>query len=169
MSTKIYNAYHYVEDMASLMKWLFKLRNRHVKNTLELMRRLFSGAEPKDFGYIAKLIRDAGANHENSDLNIAASAVVFPDSMGRSSYVVFFGLDSKMLPKKHPFYDFHYQNSTDKPDNVEEDEWDHRRKVWTRLTKNGSTFSECGLVFSLVPVYFDIDIARHVCHKEITE
>jgi len=32
--------------------------------------------------------------------------------------------------------DFHYQNHTDRPDNISEEDWDGRYRVWSELTEN---------------------------------
>jgi hypothetical protein len=60
-----------------------------------------------------------------------------------------------LLKQVPELVDFHYQNSTDRPDEISEKEWSHRREVWDRvlLSSKSSIPSEVGLIANLMPVY----------------
>ncbi len=161
MSTKIYHAYVYDGPIEDLFAWLLAFRKRHVAATLKRMRAVFT--PEADFHEVAELLRAATAHGLNTDLNLAASAVVYPH--GNSVLVQFFGADDALLRRLGPkFKDYHYQNATDRPDGVTAREWTNRRRVWDAIIDRGDgTFAGSGLVFQLVPKHFEFDVARHVC------
>jgi hypothetical protein len=61
-------------------------------------------------------------------------------------------LEESLLEKVGEIEDFHYQNSTDRPDDISEKDWDHRYQVWNRLilSKSGIPL-ETGLIAELMP------------------
>lgn len=49
-------------------------------------------------------------------------------------------------------HDFHYQNNTDRPDRISEDDWEHRRHIWKSLFASPlSTPALCGLTSTILP------------------
>lgn len=101
-----------------------------------------SGDSWRQFGSNFKTIL-SGSMRDH--LNFSSAASVFPDADGEV-YVVFNSLDSLSFGDDCPecfidaklWRDFHYQNSTDGPDDIKKKDWDKRRKTWDKL------FSRCG-------------------------
>jgi hypothetical protein len=58
------------------------------------------------------------------------------------------------LEKKGVLTDYHYQNSTDRPDGVSNKEWREREKVWDEIFKNHGKPSQAG---------FSIDFHESIC------
>jgi len=54
---------------------------------------------------------------------------------GRYAYIIPVVNLNYQYTIKYPKWakDFHYQNSTDRPENITSEEWDHRRETWGRL------------------------------------
>ena len=77
------------------------------------------------------------------------SVVVYPTAEG-DIYGYYFDADKKEYNDLiEPFYtDFHYQNQTDPPTDVTEEEWDFRREKWDELVDY--KFKDTGLTYELV-------------------
>lgn len=63
------------------------------------------------------------------------------------------------LIERAGFMDFHYQNSTDKPDSISEAEWDARRDAWDEAMPSGRA-AEVAFQFQLVS-WIDVLSARY--------
>lgn len=68
------------------------------------------------------------------------------------------------IAEKYGWEDFHYQNSTDAPDYISEDEWNNRRDVWNRLLPIGTSFNDIGPTlkigrnkYPLIDIFWDED------------
>ena len=48
------------------------------------------------------------------------------------------------------FEDFHYQNSTDRPANISDDEWEQRRDTWDALLPGRTAPGDVGVIFQVV-------------------
>ena len=77
------------------------------------------------------------------------SVVVYPTAEG-DIYGYYFDADKKEYNDLiEPFYtDFHYQNSSDRPSDITEEEWDFRREKWDELLKD--KFKDTGLTYDIV-------------------
>jgi len=77
------------------------------------------------------------------------SVVIYPTKEG-DIYGYYFDSNKKEFRDLiEPFYtDFHYQNQTDPPTDVTEEEWDFRREKWDELIDY--KFKDTGLTYELV-------------------
>lgn len=77
------------------------------------------------------------------------SVVIYPTKEG-DIYGYYFDSNKKEFRDLiEPFYtDFHYQNQTDPPTDVTEEEWDFRREKWDELVDY--KFKDTGLTYELV-------------------
>jgi hypothetical protein len=105
------------------------------------------------------LVEKAVEEEHNIDINYKAEACVY--FYGGNIYVQLFGLPQLMLPSEKEFVDFHYQDSTDRPESISEIEWGLRKNTWNEIMKF-NTFGENGLSFSFTPPYFGFDVARYI-------
>ena len=94
---------------------------------------------------------------------IDESLVLFPLSKRRTLFVAFGGILPNILYKystsnekecisfreEYGFGDYHYQNQTDRPDNVSAREWARRRKDWDKVIPRGS-YAENGIVVNIL-------------------
>lgn len=80
---------------------------------------------------------------------IRFSVVVYPTTEG-DIYGYYFDADKKEYNDLiETFYtDFHYQNSSDRPSDITEEEWDFRREKWDELLKD--KFKDTGLTYDIV-------------------
>lgn len=62
--------------------------------------------------------------------------------------------------------DFHYQNSSDRPDDISEEEWNFRRDKWDELVEY--EFRETGFKYEIVSIS-DLDMIIYSKIKEILE
>ncbi len=165
MSTKVYDAFIYKGKIEDLMRWLFKKREQYKEYKKKEISLLFNfKGNKKEFGNsyfaIADLIERAVKQEKNIVINYQAQAVVYFHK--GKIYVKFFSLPPKLLPKKNSkFIDFHYQNSTDKPNNISQREWNYRERTWDEIMKYNS-FGENGLTLEFTPPYFGFEIARYI-------
>lgn len=190
MSTKIYDMYKYHGSVFELMQWLRKYRRAYeviaTREVSFMIGACFPPSTRKEyvlwgngngkgfhFNYfrLVDLLRDEIKAGLNEQLNIDASAVVYP--YGDQVYVQFFGLDfgtrkySKRLrrhiDKNEKFEDYSYWNNTDRPDEVTEEEWYERRDLFDKIIFKGHHFfNSNGLTFELSNGESLINIARHV-------
>jgi hypothetical protein len=157
MSTKIYSAFQWkgrggvrgvLDHLALTMhgRVVDRAVKRMVKNDDAVAAWDLSTGNANDswrqFGEHFKTILSGSMR---DSLNFSSAASVFPDADGEV-YVVFNSLDSLSFGDDCPecfvdaklWRDFHYQNSTDGPDDVKKKDWERRRKTWDKL------FSRCG-------------------------
>jgi len=163
MSTKIYDAFVYKGNIENLMKWLFQKKEQYKELKKEEIARLFRGQkkiQKENYFMIAELIEKSVKKQINAVTNYQAQAVIY--FYKKKIYIKFFSVPSKLLPKDKKFIDFHYQNSTDKPDNISNKEWAYRERTWDKILKHNTTFGEDGLTFEFTPPYFGFEIARYI-------
>lgn len=46
--------------------------------------------------------------------------------------------------------EFHYQDQTDRPEEITEEEWENRRNIWDKIFDKFWTFSEVGLKYEII-------------------
>jgi hypothetical protein len=166
VSTKIYGAYQYHGNVEQLMEWLFSTREKYKDHKKKEISGIFGGEKVKSFMALASLLEKAVEEQHNIAFNYRSEACVyFSDG---NIYVVIFELPKHLMPTEPEFTDFHYQNQTDRPEAITEEEWDKRRDTWDKIMKHNS-FGENGLTFSFTPPYFGIDIARYVVQQQQTK
>jgi hypothetical protein len=89
-------------------------------------------------------------------LALDCSMVVF--YYRKKFYAQFFGFDYwwagtfKELRKTRKIKDWHYQNQTDKPDNVSDKAWEERENVWEGIFKEqeSDTPAQCGFTVNFI-------------------
>jgi hypothetical protein len=171
MSTKIYNAYKvHGMTMEQLFKYLVRLRKRYHKDCVKVVQHTFKPTDPAksvlfyEVQQALETIMKTGANVVG---NFQASAMVF--LLDGNIYVKFFGIHDvdKYLNKKY-FEDFHYQNSTDKPDHISDKEWRHRCRTWDKIfsVDRFSVFSNCGFVFPIFEERHCFEVAYTAFNKD---
>lgn len=157
MSTKIYNAYLYKGTLLNLQNILMRVRNARTEYWLgkfgeHELRSYYS----RHTSPLSPLLK------EKCDDVDREAAVIYPilhpddDSARNAMLVQFFGEHSlqKRVRKIQSFYDFHYQNQTDPPDDIYPKSWEKRGKIWDRIfdrpgcrtpAQAGFTFSICSM------------------------
>lgn len=186
MSTKIYDAFEcFSGDIFGVFAELKAFRLKYARTVLLEMRKLFK--PDADFMTIMSLMKKSIESGMNTPFNVKASAVVYlytDESHNtttkrpyRRIFVQFFGIGydkpyRRLLENLDPevFSDFHYQNQSDKPDDVTDEDWDARDDLWDRIIGSNTTFSDAGLSFELLPSNFEYDVATVVKgHQTIKE
>ena len=57
---------------------------------------------------------------------------------------------------EHLYDEYHYQNQTDKPDDISDEQWSERKNIWNEIFDEYCTPSDAGLVYEIVkPDDFD--------------
>lgn len=95
-------------------------------------------------------------------LNFSASIVLYIHT--NDIYLQFFGLDScesvqkyiQELRNKGILLDYHYQDQTDKPENVSDIEWQMREEVWNEIFESDSRPFSAGFVNDLASCFFSV-------------
>ena len=178
MSTKIYDAYRYTGTLDSLFQNLLEMKKQyfeHCFRTLDdfseapvvSLKVLLENAriwkdfvdrcmkKPDEMTKIKELNALDLANflefmvksRRCSPLNLEASVVICP--FKKKLYAVFFGREIPLIDESR-WVDFHYQNSTDRPKEVSQRQWNHREEVWDAIAERGASFVDDGLVFRFV-------------------
>lgn len=81
--------------------------------------------------------------------NIRFSIFLYPTNEGDIYGVYFDSNQSKYFKLIESFIeDFHYQDSSDKPDEISEEDWEYRMNKWDELVPG--TFSRNGFMYELV-------------------
>jgi hypothetical protein len=161
MSTKIYNGIKFKsKDYYQLLQELLEVKNKSKevsKNLISDRDLLYfiSGnkLEDKDSFFIAQEFLDAADSNNKSKWtfspNIHFSVVVYPTPEG-DIYGYYFDSNKKEYNEllKPLYTDFHYQNQSDPPTNLSEEEWDFRREKWDQLVDY--KFKDTGFTYEFV-------------------
>jgi len=102
-----------------------------IKNKSEKQILLYQIYKYVEENIIIEKVNNFKNSHREPDLDYMFSVVILPK--GRKNLVLAFTDDKEMLDifEKFDFLeDYHYQNSTDKPDNISQRNWNKRRKDW---------------------------------------
>jgi len=157
MSTKIYNAYKFNGSIEDLMVFLWDLKKKYWEN----VEYVFKGSMVWDY-YFVNMDRLKAIDEFEKGMrkgtrfnyyDPSASVVVY--FYKKHIYVQFFGVfedlykldESKILD--HRFKDYHYQNSTEGPDDVSQRSWNTRKRTWDEIMSHGGSFRENGLTFDV--------------------
>lgn len=173
MSTKIYDAYKYSGNIELLLSELVEMRSfyrkKRIYKILGAMTTILDVKPLVDYTYtyekddlvydlpitnIMDVIKKFIDRKSWHPLNIEASAVVY---LNRGNiYVQFFGLErDEFLPLNDKFSDFHYQNQSDKDENITEEEWQERKQVWDEIFSSSCVPSVVGLIYDFGNDLFD--------------
>jgi hypothetical protein len=102
----------------------------------------------QDFDTLNKILQAQIQSRLNDPLNFQASVIIYPNEDG--IYLQFFGLRDNSEYINDRFTDIHYQNQTDMPEDISEEEWDKRRETWDKIFERNSIPSNTGLSFPLI-------------------
>lgn len=139
MSTKVYDVWLTDKDIFTVFGELINLREQ-LKQTQTPIIHLYGDVH---------------------DVDARIEAVVIPKSPSQTIVRMFYGdfqwertdTEQIRLIKQYieeNYKDYHYQNSTDKPDQVSEEEWDLRNGFWSRICdERGGSFSDMGLTMMI--------------------
>lgn len=186
MSTKIYNGYY--SDL-SLDKLLLKFKEevkrfediklKHfskvlVGKSIEIYDTKLSKGESCDINDTIGELYDKYQNEINdskknnlrvSNVDFSASCCLFP--CGRKTLILFYSDNNSILElwdSLDYIHEYHYQNQTDRPNNITNREWNLRRKNWNKVlggdgwgipAHNGYVFT---FTFIDAPFYYDLKI-----------
>jgi len=180
MSTKIYNGIRFKSrNFYEVVSQLYDLKKQAIANSVDelvgdpfTMVRFLKNKFNDDFDIEA--LKDPYNNFTFECLNALKSDL---DDRLRSSFGIDFNCSVNIIP--HPNgniygyvfndriqqnYDlllsiadeYGYQNQTDKPDEISEEEWDERRNIWNIIFDKYFTFAEAGPKYDLVSS-FDLE------------
>jgi len=157
MSTKIYNAYKLdVANWNEALVWLQSHREQAVplaqQTYLSLAAKKLTFSRDEHLNGLNKTPLTLNMLHDEAreerkqnklgyrspDYDYELIACLYPE--GDSCYLRLLGenLDiHKHLLDDERLTDFHYQNSTDRPKELSEEEWEERDKIWARLMPSG--------------------------------
>jgi hypothetical protein len=168
MSTKIYNAYEAefssIEDMHQKMnsirpkiKEVLKLRAEHrvIEDWIQYVDDATMKGEPikKYFWDICNEARvkfkEIKTNDKrNINYDFYFEAVVMPYKGKQYIKIFCEGTYFSLCNLFEEFAkDFYYQNSTDKPKEISQKEWDHRSEVWDAIFSNSLVWIENGFLY----------------------
>jgi hypothetical protein len=86
-------------------------------------------------------------------MNFIFEVVIFPHESGDLyGYFITDGIKAyeKMLFNRGIAEDFHFQNQSDIPEDIDENEWAHREKIWDDLLPGVGNLMENGMLFQIV-------------------
>lgn len=169
MSTKIYAAYQWkgrngirgvLDHLATTVHG--KVLDRAVKNLAGNPDAIAAWkGNNQDWDIFENKFKQILAGSTREYLNFSSAVSVFPDADGEV-YAVFNSLDSFSFGNDCPecfidsklWRDFHYQNSTDCPSNIDKKDWANRRKTWEKLFKrcgpDARTFAHASLTYDFI-------------------
>lgn len=162
MSTKIYNAYFTTAGIGVVMDSLLRARIE-LHQTNRLSRREELAGIAKELGKAEALdhAREAiysilsGMAAWNPSCSASVYAYPYPDEHNKRSSVIvqLHGMEQteqKKLVRSFRGKDYHYQNQTDKPDDVTEAQWRAREQVWKKLLPGAGIPAENALGFDII-------------------
>lgn len=164
MSWKIYNAFKYKGSWASLLKDIETIKKIHRKESVnDGVAAFASYFTPKGIQEISPLVvyEEVWAVNRigphripkypimSWELDVRGQIVVFVRPSGL--YVQFFAHNKAVewADKNPRFKDWHWQNSTDRPDDVSGREWGERERFWKKLFAGSGVPSEEGFSMEL--------------------
>lgn len=171
MSTKIYNGVKFKsKDWKEVMEQLLSIKKKAEEISLESISNEYIA-----YFIIANKITDKDQYYIFGEIE---KSLVFPD---KYNFRIPFNFSICLYPTKEgdiygayfdtlkghyeliePFLeDFHYQNNTDKPEDISDEEWEFRMNKWNELVDY--RFNEKAFVFSIVD-YNSLDF-MDITHK----
>ena len=186
MSTKIYNGVRFkAKTLSEIIKQLHKVSEDAVKNTVDLFKQ-------NDF-YFNLLYHVAKKYEKENNSTIDSSfelGLALQDILKKSDNPfpllfnvtifenkgIFYGIyfdDSnnnyKLLFDNDIVEDFHYQDQSDRPENISNEEWDERCEVWEEIFDEISPAwvpSEAGVTYEIIkPDSFLLALPREIIEK----
>ncbi len=141
MSTKIYNAFKL--ESIGLNKFIGKAKFAGYCYSQHIINTLFKNSPERVKMWT--LI----------DLKDKPQLALFLDGYDDTWYGIIFARHElcEEIMKIEGIVDFHYQNQTDRPEEISEEDWEHRKEVWDRLFMGSSVPAETGLMLNLFPSF----------------
>ena len=162
MSTKLYNGIKFKSNnIREVLDQLMSIKDKANEIALDLLPddrlALFITTNDlldKDKWDISRELIDALSTSNSNKWTFIPrfhfSVVVYPTKEG-DIYGYYFDSDKKEFHDllKPLYTDFHYQNQTDPPSDVSEEEWEFRESKWDELLP-GDKFADSGLKYDIV-------------------
>lgn len=159
MSTKIFNAYRYTGDsINTLLEDLRQCKEWYSQKVLDMLLDLFKGNEVSSAS-LFDITEQMLSGKIKMVLNPEDAVMVYPHQ--DDLYVQFFckeGYIPEMVELSGRFEDCHYQNQTDKPEDVTEEQWECRSEIWDAIHKDYYSV-ENGFCYDLIKPYWSTEIA----------
>lgn len=148
MSTKVFDLYkYYKSDIFELHNDLLKIRKLQTEIVKKQIRGYSKLIDPeKSDNELRHMISNSTRKGMNDRYNIDSSACIYLHK--GIIYAHFFGLEVELDTNK--FSDFHYQNQSDKLDEISEKEWGEREIVVDEIFKDHITPAKAGFIFEFL-------------------
>lgn len=151
-----------------------KIFNKKLNLKKEILNKMLLGEKTSIIGYICEKYR---INHEKrivsfSDKESSLESVIYPISNKRTLIIFYFRQKyqretiEKFVDKKI-IEDYHYQNSTDKPDKISSREWNKRLKDWDSTGILDNAPIDRMLSFNLHTYIPDLFLSYELINKNI--
>lgn len=181
MSAKIYDVYLThglsVFDIMNILKPEL-LKARKAAEAHEIARTVYANADRKAYGgkfdeevlgapeaILSRLpfqTKDIAFDHQQSEVCM----LPHPDG---GILVKLFGKNNNVteafndIAVKNGWQDYHYQNQTDKPDDITDEEWQQRKSVWNQIfSGNNHSFNDVSVFFKIGSTRPVLDIVNDV-------
>ncbi len=165
MANKVAGRIQYYKDLYKYYgeEITTKITNNHILKMLDYIKadksdnRLFWEEYPE----LIKELKDEPYEHTTATLQmIPCSEKILAIYCGPFEYIDF-------VSKNEFFEDYHYQNQTDKPDDIADKEWEEREKDWDKAIGPDYIPARHGLSYTLldydsIPFYSNI-----ICNQEL--
>jgi hypothetical protein len=162
MSTRIYDAYITDARPSHILHSLQKLKEQLLASSKIELRRLLTpnpveGVTSEMLCESRLLIARVGIMsvfRGQHTFNKTCSAVIY--ILAEKTVVQFFGIDKSMKLEIAGFLemvngkDYHYQNQTDKPDDVSDEEWAERERFWDAVFDIDPIPANVGFTYELI-------------------
>lgn len=155
MSTKIYCAYRYDGSIEQLLGEMELIREDYYKKSYEFVKKCFveswKGEPDKRVNAImefTRVISNEIKTDNNSPMNLEASAMVYFHK-GKIYVQFFIGRYGEPENLSKNFIDFHYQNQTDMPEEVTDEDWEKRKLTWNEIFGDSGIPARAGLIYQI--------------------
>jgi len=167
MLTKIYNGfkfntnnifkvYEYLTDFKEIIKKniMSNFNDSYLSILKEIMTKYY--LKHNEFQHIWELV-DVFLKEiktPNHFLYLKNYIQIYPDSKTNEIYGYYI-LDpesEQQIIRNDWFIDFDYHNQTDIPDNITEDEYEHRKEVWDRVLASNYLMKNSGIMFNVLDI-----------------
>jgi len=164
MSTKIYDAYKVkgCNTLGDIQNLLLEVREKVVNHykeyakspeIIEVHKQQYSGNEKEREAF--KKVFGSGFV---TDVNENAVVYTYKNEIYVQFFIGRLLRDVHEYIEKHEkFEDFHYQNQSDQPDDVSDEEWEKRREIWDGIFPHMDTPLNAGFSFQFM-TFYDFDL-----------
>lgn len=156
MSTKIFNAYKFEGTLLELQAELLKVRKENYALRYKDMEAWLKAVMNKQTEKISitqhrfdfsQLLKTARQSTQKEFFDFSTEAVIYPIEE-RLFLVQFFRLPGEVaIPSS--FKDYHYQNQTDQPEDISDEDWQCRETLWDSIFDTYNTPAEAGFMYEI--------------------